>query len=269
MWENPATQRNVRQLSADGVVLLGPAQGAQACGETGFGRMAEPADLLEDIAAFFQPKVLAGRRMLLTAGPTFEAIDPVRGVTNLSSGKTGFALARAARDAGAEVTLVAGPTPLATPRGIRRVDVTSAAEMHDAVMRALPVDVFVGVAAVADWRVANPSDRKVKKNAQATPPSLRFEPNVDILATVAALPQPPFCVGFAAESEDVVQNAKRKLAAKKVGLVVGNLAQEAFGADRAELFLVDAAGVTTLPHAGKLEQARRLVGEIARRLPAR
>jgi len=269
MWENPATQRNVAQLRADGIALLGPAQGAQACGETGYGRMLEPDDLLEDVVAFFQPKVLAGKRMLLTAGPTFEAIDPVRGITNLSSGKTGFALARAARDAGAEVTLVAGPTSLATPRGVKRVDVTSASEMHDAVMRGLPVDVFVGVAAVADWRVANPSDRKIKKNAKAEPPALLFEPNVDILAAVAALPQPPFCVGFAAESEDVVDNAKRKLASKKVQLMVGNRAQDTFGADGSELFLVDATGITTLGHAGKLAQARRLVAGIAERLARR
>jgi phosphopantothenoylcysteine decarboxylase/phosphopantothenate--cysteine ligase len=269
MWENPATQRNVAQLRADGVALLGPAQGDQACGETGYGRMLEPGELVEDIVAFFQPKPLAGKRLLLTAGPTFEPIDPVRGITNLSSGKTGFALARAARDAGAEVTLVAGPTSLATPRGVKRVDVTTASEMHDAVMRALPVDVFVAVAAVADWRVANPSDRKIKKNAKATPPTLRFEPNADILATVAALPTPPFCVGFAAESEDVVENARRKLASKKVPLVVANRAQDAFGADGAELFLVEAAGVTPLPHAGKLAQARRLVAEIAARIARR
>jgi phosphopantothenoylcysteine decarboxylase/phosphopantothenate--cysteine ligase len=269
MWENPATQRNAAQLRADGIALLGPARGAQACGEAGDGRMLEPDDLLEDIISFFQPKVLAGKRMLLTAGPTFEPIDPVRGITNLSSGKTGFALARAARDAGADVTLVAGPAPLATPRGVKRVDVTSASEMHDAVMRGLPVDVFVGVAAVADWRVANPSDRKIKKNAAATPPALQFEPNIDILAAVAGLPQPPFCVGFAAESEDVVDNAKRKLTSKNVQLVVGNRAQDAFGADGSELFLVDAAGVTTLAHADKLAQARRLVAEIAQRLARR
>jgi phosphopantothenoylcysteine decarboxylase/phosphopantothenate--cysteine ligase len=245
--------------------------------------MLEPDDLLEDIVAFFQPKVLAGKRVLLTAGPTFEAIDPVRGITNLSSGKTGFALARAARDAGAEVTVVAGPTALATPRGVRRVDVSTAQQMFDAVMGELgaaavpagradgtsPVDVFIGVAAVADWRIANPSDRKIKKNAKATPPALQFEPNVDILAAVAALPHPPYCVGFAAESEDVVDNAKRKLASKKVQLVVGNRAQETFGADRSELFLVDAAGVTTLEHAGKLVQARRLIAEIAARLVRR
>jgi phosphopantothenoylcysteine decarboxylase/phosphopantothenate--cysteine ligase len=269
MWENPATQRNVAQLRADGIALLGPARGAQACGETGYGRMLEAGELLEDIVAFFQPKRLTGKRVLLTAGPTFEPIDPVRGITNLSSGKTGFALARAARDAGAEVTLVAGPTSLATPRGVKRVDVATASEMHDAVMRGLPVDVFVAVAAVADWRVANPSDRKIKKGAKGAPPSLQFEPNADILADVAALPVPPFCVGFAAESEDVVANARRKLASKKVPLVVANRAQDAFGADGSELFLVEAAGVTPLPHSDKLTQARRLVAEIADRLARR
>jgi phosphopantothenoylcysteine decarboxylase/phosphopantothenate--cysteine ligase len=269
MWENPATQRNAAQLKADGVALLGPAEGAQACGETGFGRMLEPGELLEDIVAFFQPKVLAGKRVLLTAGPTFEAIDPVRGITNLSSGKTGFALARAARDAGADVVLVAGPTALATPRGVQRIDATGAADMHRAVLDALPADVFIGVAAVADWRVANPSDRKIKKDEKATPPSLRFERNADILATVAALPDAPFCVGFAAETEDVVENAKRKLASKKVAMVIGNRAQDTFGTEGSELVVVDAGGVTPLPRADKLAQARRVITEIAARLARR
>jgi phosphopantothenoylcysteine decarboxylase / phosphopantothenate---cysteine ligase len=269
MWVNPATQRNLEQLRADGIAILGPAQGDQACGETGFGRMLEPAELLEDIITSFQPKLLAGRRVLLTAGPTFEPIDPVRGITNLSSGKTGFALARAARDAGAEVVLVAGPTQLATPRGVDRVDVISAQQMHDSVLRSLPADVFIGVAAVADWRVANASASKIKKTASATPPALQFEPNVDILAAVAARPDAPYCVGFAAESEDVVDNARRKLATKKVPLIIANRAQDAFGADAAELFLIDASGVTALPHADKLAQARRLVAEIATRLTTR
>jgi len=269
MWENPATRRNAAQLRADGIAVLGPAPGVQACGETGYGRMLEPAELLEDIIAHFQPKLLAGRRVLLTAGPTFEAIDPVRGITNLSSGKTGFALARAARDAGAEVVLVAGPTSLATPRGVQRIDTISAAEMHKAVLGALPADVFIGVAAVADWRVANPSHRKIKKDEQATAPSLQFDRNTDILAEVAALPDPPFCVGFAAETEDVVENAKRKLASKKVAMVIGNRAQDAFGAEGSEVVVVDAAGITPLPHADKLAQARRLIAEIATRLARR
>ena len=269
MWENPATQRNAAQLRADDIALLGPAQGAQACGETGYGRMLEPAELLEDIVAFFQPKVLTGKRVLLTAGPTFEAIDPVRGITNLSSGKTGFALARAARDAGADVVLVAGPTALVTPRGVKRIDATSAADMHKAVLGALPADVFIGVAAVADWRVANPSDRKIKKDEKATPPALQFDRNPDILAAVAALPDPPYCVGFAAETEDIVGNARRKLVSKKVAMVVGNRAQDAFGAEGSELVVVDAGGVTPLPHADKMTQARRLIAEIATRLARR
>jgi phosphopantothenoylcysteine decarboxylase/phosphopantothenate--cysteine ligase len=269
MWENPATQRNVAQLRADGIRLLGPGSGAQACGETGLGRMLEAHELLDEIIGYFQPKLLAGRRVLITAGPTFEPIDPVRGITNLSSGKTGFALARAARDAGADVTLVAGPTSLAAPRSVRRIDVTTAREMHDAVIASLPADVFISVAAVADWRVANPRAEKIKKGAGNRPPAIEFEPNPDILADVAALKDAPYCVGFAAESEDVIENARRKLASKKVPLVVANLAQRTFGADRSEISLVEAGGVTTLHEAGKLAQARRLVAEIAGRLRAR
>ena len=266
MWDNPATQRNVTQLRADGVVILGPASGAQACGETGFGRMLEPHELLDDIVSFFQPKTLAGKKVLLTAGPTFEPIDPVRGITNLSSGKTGFAIARAARDAGAQVTLIAGPTALATPRGVQRVDVTTAREMMDAVVGNLPVDVFISVAAVADWNVSNPSRSKIKKDDSATPPTLKFAPNPDILATVASLPSAPYCVGFAAESDDVIENARRKLANKKVPLMVANRAQDVFGSDSSELSLIDGNGVTTLPRTDKLAQARRLMTEIASRL---
>lgn len=265
MWDNPATRRNVVQLVADGVGLLGPAAGDQACGEIGMGRMLEPAELLEGIIASFQPKRLAGRKLVLTAGPTFEPIDPVRGITNLSSGKTGFALARAAAQAGAEVTLVSGPTALATPLGVRRIDVRTAREMHDAVHAALPADVFISVAAVADWHVANASGSKLKKQAGGAP-QLRFGLNPDILASVAALPRPPFCVGFAAESENVVDNARAKLAAKNVPLIVANRAQDALGADASELHLVDARGVTTLAVADKREQARRLIAEIAARL---
>ena len=266
MWDNPATQRNVAQLRTDGIVILGPASGAQACGETGFGRMLEAHELLDDIVSVFQPKVLAGKNVLLTAGPTFEPIDPVRGITNLSSGKTGFAIARAARDAGAQVTLIAGRTSLSTPRGVQRVDVTTAREMMDAVMRSLPADVFISVAAVADWHVTNQNTSKIKKSDSATSPTLKFAPNPDILATVAGLPNTPYCVGFAAESEDVIDNARRKLTSKKVPLMVANRAQDALGSDTSELSLIDAHGVTTLPTADKLLQARRLVAEIASRL---
>jgi phosphopantothenoylcysteine decarboxylase/phosphopantothenate--cysteine ligase len=249
MWDNPATQRNLAQLTADGAVMLGPAAGDQACGEVGMGRMLEPSELLADIIAFFQPKRLAGKRVVLTAGPTFEPIDPVRGITNLSSGKTGFALARAAAEAGAAVTLIAGPTHLPTPRQVQRIDVRTAREMHDAVHAQLPADVFISVAAVADWRVANASGTKLKKLAGGAAPVLEFAANADVLASVAALPTPPFCVGFAAESDDVIENARAKLISKKVPLVIANRVQDALGADASELHLVESRGVTTLPRA--------------------
>jgi phosphopantothenoylcysteine decarboxylase/phosphopantothenate--cysteine ligase len=268
MWTHPATQRNVAAIRADGVEVLGPGSGSQACGESGAGRMLEPHELLEDLIAFFQPKLLAGRRVLVTAGPTYEPIDPVRGITNLSSGKMGFALARAAREAGASVTLVAGPSARATPRGVERIDVRTAAEMLQTVVaQAADCDVFFAVAAVADWRVANASSVKLKKERGAAPPALQFAANADILATVAAAPGAPLCVGFAAESENVIAHAQAKRAAKGVPLIVANLAQDALGADEAELHLVDAAGVTTLPRAPKLQQARRIVAAVAGRLP--
>ena len=267
MWTAPATQRNVAQLAADGVTILGPASGAQACGEVGSGRMLEPEELLAEIIARFQPKLLACRRVLITAGPTFEPIDPVRGITNLSSGKQGYALARAAREAGAEVVLVSGPTALPAPHGVRRVEVTAARDMLAAVEAELPgIDVFVAVAAVADWHVANASNAKLKKAAGAPPPALEFAPNPDILATVAARPDAPYCVGFAAESDAVLEHARAKRLAKGIPLIVANRAQDALGADEAELTLIDAAAETRLPPASKLDQARRLIAEVARRL---
>lgn len=270
MWSAPATQRNVAQLVADGVLILGPAAGAQACGEVGSGRMLEPDELLAEIVAHFQPKLLAGRRVLVTAGPTFEPIDPVRGITNLSSGKQGYAVARAAREAGAEVVLVSGPTALPAPYGVRRVAVGSAREMLAAVQAELPgTDAFIAVAAVADWHVANASDTKLKKAAGAPPPALAFAPNPDILASVAARPDAPYCVGFAAESDAVLEHARAKRLAKGVPLIVANRAQDALGADEVELTLIDAAGETHLPAAGKLVQARRLIAELASRLAAR
>jgi phosphopantothenoylcysteine decarboxylase/phosphopantothenate--cysteine ligase len=266
MWNNPATQRNVQQLRTDSIALLGPGEGDQACGEIGAGRMLEPHQLLAEVVAFFQPKLLRDKRVLITAGPTFEPIDPVRGITNLSSGKMGFALARAAYEAGAKVTLIAGPTTLATPHGVRRLDVRTAQDMHDDVMAYVNhAQVFIAVAAVADWRVKAPSAYKLKKTAGA--PTLAFEPNPDILASVAALPNAPFTVGFAAESENVAAQARVKLEAKKVRMVVGNLAQHALGADESELLVVTADGESTLTRADKLSQARRLIAEIAKSLP--
>jgi phosphopantothenoylcysteine decarboxylase/phosphopantothenate--cysteine ligase len=262
MWDKPATQRNVAQLLADGVRVLGPAEGAQACGETGPGRMLEPAAI---VAALSVPGVLTGRRVVVTAGPTFEAIDPVRGLTNSSSGRMGYAVASACAEAGAEVVLVSGPVSLATPAGVTRVDVSSALDMRDAVLAALPADVFIAVAAVADYRPANASEQKLKKSDAAL--TLELVPNPDILLEVAALPNPPFCVGFAAETERLAEHAEAKRRRKKLPLLVGNLAQHTLGQADAELVLFDAAGSHPLPRADKHEQARRLVAHLTTLLP--
>ncbi|MFO1220909.1 MAG: bifunctional phosphopantothenoylcysteine decarboxylase/phosphopantothenate--cysteine ligase CoaBC [Burkholderiaceae bacterium] len=269
MWSHPATQRNVAQLRDDGAVILGPASGDQACGETGDGRMLEALELRDELIAHLQPKHLAGRKVLVTAGPTFEAIDPVRGITNLSSGKMGFAIARAAQEAGAEVTLVAGPVALATPRHVQRIDVQSAQQMHDAVVPLAPAhDVFVATAAVADWRPATFAQRKIKKDGSKTTPSFELTENPDILAAVARLPDRPYCVGFAAETDDLARNAREKLARKNVPLIVGNLGPATFGRDDNALLLVDAKGERQLASADKLTLARELVREIAQRLAA-
>lgn len=273
MWENPATRRNAAQLRADGICIFGPAAGEQACGETGLGRMLEPADLLDEVIASFQAKVLAGKRVLITAGPTFEAIDPVRGITNLSSGKMGYAIARAAREAGAEVTLISGPTALATPHGVRRTDVQSARQMHDAVMNAVGGQhVFISVAAVADWRVANASAQKMKKQDDGATPSLQFEQNADILASVAATTSVsgwPYCVGFAAESENLVEYGAIKREKKGIPLLVGNIGHQTFGQDDNSIMLFDDQGHTVLPRADKLTLARQLISEIAKRIEQR
>ena len=267
MWNHAATQRNVARLRADGVTILGPGSGELACNETGDGRMLEPAELHAALRGLGQPQLLAGRRVLVTAGPTFEAIDPVRGITNASSGKMGFAFAQAAAEAGAQVTLVAGPTSLPTPPGVARIDVRSAADMAQAVLeRVDAADLFVAIAAVADYTPAQPSDRKLKKRPEAL--TITLQPTVDILATVAARPRPPFCVGFAAESHDVLDNAEAKRKRKKLPLLVANRAQDALGADDNEVTLLDDAGAHALPRMGKRALGRRLVEEIARRLQA-
>jgi phosphopantothenoylcysteine decarboxylase/phosphopantothenate--cysteine ligase len=271
MWAHPATQRNVAQLRADGALVLGPDAGDQACGETGDGRMLEAETLRDELIAFFQPKLLRGKRVLITAGPTFEAIDPVRGITNLSSGKMGFAIARAAQEAGAEVTLIAGPVHLPTPLHVRRIDVQSALQMADAVLPAAgESDIFVATAAVADWRPASFNDHKIKKDGQKQVPSFELTENPDILAAVARLPQAgrPWCVGFAAESHDLVRHAREKLVRKGVPLIVGNLGPATFGRDDNALVLVDAQGETDLPHGSKISLARQLVREIAERMAA-
>lgn len=263
MWEQPATQRNVAQLAADGVTVLGPAAGEQACGEVGEGRMLEAQELFDELLAFLQPKPLAGKKVLLTAGPTFEALDPVRGLTNTSSGKMGFALARACAEAGAEVTIVAGPVCETQPsQHARRIDVVSAQEMRDAVLAALPgQDVFIAVAAVADYRPARVAEHKIKKGEKTL--TLELVANPDILAEVAARPDAPFCVGFAAESRNLAEYAEGKRKAKKLPLVVGNLVQDGLGGDTNQVTLFDEAGAHPLPAGSKLAVARGIVSHIA------
>lgn len=292
MWSHRATQRNVSQLRADGVAILGPGSGDQACGEVGDGRMLEPLEIVEELAAYFAAKVMSGKRVLITAGPTYEAIDPVRGITNRSSGKMGYALARACRHAGAQVTLVSGPTALDAPQGVKRINVVSALQMMAAVdaeldlaASSIRIDCFIAVAAVADWRVAQPSASKIKKHAdlpaggkadaaadkpskrQTASPTLELVENPDILASVALRTGAPYCVGFAAESENLVQHAQQKRLRKSVPLIVGNIGPQTFGREENELVLVDEAGVTPLGRGSKDGLATILVAEISRRLP--
>ena len=271
MWAHPATQRNVAQLKADGSHVLDVGQGDQACGETGDGRMLEADEIVEELHAFWTPKVLLGQHVLITAGPTYEAIDPVRGITNLSSGKMGFAIARAAHHAGAHVSLVAGPVSLPTPRGVKRVDVRSALQMSEAVQRSAPhANVFIAAAAVADWRPASAADQKIKKDGSGDTPELRFVENPDILATVAKSPRAQsgdlFCVGFAAESHDLLAHATAKRARKGVPLLVGNIGPSTFGQDDNALLLVDAQGAKEFPRASKTQLAHDLIQDIAGRL---
>jgi phosphopantothenoylcysteine decarboxylase / phosphopantothenate---cysteine ligase len=266
MWQHPATQRNIAQLNADGVIVLGPANGPQACGEEGDGRMLAPDALLDAIVAFSQPKCLQGKRVLLTAGPTFEPIDPIRGITNRSSGKMGFALARAAAEAGARVQLVAGPTALATPEEVQREDVQTAQQMYEAVMaHVLDTDIFIAVAAVSDWCVEQYSPEKIKKNRTAFAPHFTFVKTPDILTAVTQLPKPPYCVGFAAESSELEKHGREKRAYKKVPLLVGNIGPETFDCDKCTLTLFDEHGCTPWPRANKQVLARQLIAEIARR----
>ena len=265
MWGSAANQRNVARLAADSVAILGPGSGDQACGEVGDGRMLEPDEIFAAVVAALQPKVLAGKRVLLTAGPTFEAIDPVRGITNSSSGRMGYALAQAAQEAGAGVTLVSGPTALPTPANVDRIDVASAAEMLAAVeARIAATEVFIAVAAVADYTPVVVAEQKIKK--EGAPRSIELKPTVDILATIAARRDAPFCVGFAAESHDVLRHAEEKRRRKQLPLIIANRAQDALGRDDNEVTLLDDAGAHPLPRMEKLALARRLVAEIAARL---
>lgn len=262
MWDNAATQRNLAQILHDGIAIFGPASGEQACGELGMGRMLEPEALLIELEAVFQPKLLAGKKVMITAGPTYEPIDPVRGITNLSSGKMGYAMARAAWEAGAHVTLVSGPAALSTPPNVRLLHVTSAQEMLDAVMLDIKkMDIFIAVAAVADYRVAQTAKQKLKKTGSA--PTLTLTPNPDILAQVAALPRAPFCVGFAAETEKLTAHAQAKRTQKALPLIVANRAQDSLGQDESTLILIDSKGRHPLPRQSKLLSARQVIKHIA------
>ena len=269
MWENPATQRNIEHLKKDGVIILGPDSGEQACGETGMGRMLEPevlfAELFAKLNDTLDAKPLANKRILITAGPTIEQIDPVRAITNFSSGKMGYSIAEAALEMGAEVTLVSGPTHLTPPATNKLIQVKSAQEMLDAVMANIEQqDIFIAVAAVADYRPAKPSDQKIKKTAQAM--NIELVPNEDILAKVAGLAQAPFCVGFAAESEDLLKHAEEKRKRKNIPLIAANIASEAMGADESSLVLLDDKGSHPLAKTSKLKLARALLAHVANML---
>jgi phosphopantothenoylcysteine decarboxylase/phosphopantothenate--cysteine ligase len=275
MWEHAATQRSLERLTKDKVALLGPASGFQACGEVGLGRMLEPAEITEQLIAFFQKKLLAGKRVLITAGPTFEAIDPVRGITNRSSGKMGFAIARAALEAGAEVHIVAGPCHLATPLEatgkITRTNIVSAKEMHAATMQSADYDIFFAVAAVADWGIAKPAKDKIKRLGKQMP-SPEFSANPDILVDIAKTVRiqggkpHPYCVGFAAESTDLAKHAEEKRKRKGIPMIVGNIGPDTFGSDLNQLLIIDEGGSKKIAKAEKLQLARQLIQLVAKKI---
>ena len=275
MWEHAATQRSVKRLADDGVTLLGPASGFQACGEVGMGRMLEPAEITEQVIAFFQKKSLVGKKVLITAGPTFEAIDPVRGITNHSSGKMGFAIARAAVEAGAQVHLIAGPCNLSTPLEatgqVTRTNVVSAKEMHVAALNATDCDIFFAVAAVADWGIAKPAKEKMKRQGNQAP-TLEFAANPDILLDVAKAVKSkagkphPYCVGFAAESTDLENHADEKRKRKGIPMIVGNIGPDTFGSDLNQLLVIDESGSKKIAKAEKLQLARQLIQLVAKKI---
>lgn len=272
MWSNPATQRNVAQLRADSIAIWGPAAGEQACGETGEGRMLEACELLEQIIAALTPKALAGQRIVMTVGPTFEPLDPVRGITNRSSGQMGYAMARAFAQAGAEVTMISGPVNMTAPMGVRRIEVLTAADMRQAVMREIgDATVFIGVAAVADYRPVNVAKHKLKKTeseAAQLGRTIELTANPDILAEVAGLPAAPYCVGFAAESQNLDEYAEAKRRRKNLPLLIGNLVADGLGTTDNQVTLYDDAGRHPLPILHKADLAKRLVEELAKRLDA-
>ncbi|WP_274584290.1 bifunctional phosphopantothenoylcysteine decarboxylase/phosphopantothenate--cysteine ligase CoaBC [Neisseria leonii] len=265
MWHNPANLRHIARLQADGITVFQPAEGEQACGESGTGRMPEAAELADLLPDLWHAKPLAEKKVLMTAGATFEAIDPVRGITNLSSGQMGAALARACRAAGAEVSLIHGQMQTALPAGLAYSEQTQGArEMLDAVLRRLNgQDIFISVAAVADYHVKNRSRHKIKKDGSGAPPVIELAQNPDILATVAALPDAPFCVGFAAESENIVEHGRAKRLKKGIPLLVANDVSVAMGKPDNQITLIDAERETALPAGSKAAAAEAIVARIA------
>ena len=267
MWQQDATQVNIRTLQQRGLQLLGPAEGDQACGDTGPGRMLEPAEILQQVESHFHTGILAGKHVLMTAGPTREPIDPVRFLSNRSSGKMGFAIARAAEEAGATVTLVTGPVHLETPHGVNRINVETAAEMYNAVLPvASKADVFIATAAVSDYRPAETAEQKIKKSPADL--TLTLQPNPDILAEVAALKAAPFCVGFAAETESLESNAKTKLEQKKLDMIAANPvnANQGFDQEQNQLTVIGKNSTVELALTSKQKIARQLIRLIAENL---
>lgn len=275
MWEHPASQRNLDRLRADGVTVLGPGEGEQACGEFGPGRMLEPEEIADAVTAeLATPRSLAGVRVLVTAGPTREFLDPVRFISNRSSGRQGFAFAQAAHDAGAQVTLVSGPVHLPTPAGVDRVDVVSAREMKDAVIgRASGSDIFVSVAAVADYRPQQVHEQKLKKSQQSSDEfRMVLKENDDIVGTIADVVPRPFVVGFAAETENALDHARRKRQRKRMdAIVVNDVSDASIGFDSGDnaVTLIHSGGELALGRMPKRAIAQRLVAEIAALYAAR
>ncbi len=276
MWEHPATQRNLRTLLKDGVTVVGPAEGSMACGEFGPGRLSEPTEILAAVERFFGPRPLAGKRVLITSGPTHEPIDPVRYIANRSSGKQGSAIAEALAALGADVSYVTGPTSIPAPFGCRQIRVETAVQMRDAAHAALPADIAIFAAAVADWRPATAADAKMKKTPDGAPPGLALVENPDILAEISALPakkRPGLVIGFAAETNAVLDHAKAKRARKKCDWLVANDVSSAsgvpggvMGGDANEVILLDASGEERWPRLSKEEVGRRLAERIAKHL---
>ena len=265
MWLHAATQRNLTTLRDDGIHVIGPNDGDMACGEFGPGRMAEPVEILGAIENLFQPKLLNGKKILITAGPTREPIDPVRYISNHSSGKQGYALAEAAFQMGADVTLVSGPVSLPQPFGVKLINVQTADEMLAACENSLPMDIAIFVAAVADWKVSKPAADKIKKPKSGAVPTLSFIENPDILQTIArGLKRPTLVVGFAAETEKIIEHAQAKLAKKSCDLIVANdVSEGVFGSNQNTVLLVSKSGVETWPKLSKAKVATRLMSHLA------